>query len=132
MATGELEHEAEHLFDIVLHDPEFDGLMPDLNHNGAYQAVVDSINMLHTAPSPEDGQQENLSAEGCMVISLLQQWLVQYFCKKLMQLMTPEALILHRNKIPYTYLENYLANQAHFSLKDLVNNYYDTLEGTGW
>ena len=32
----------------------------------------------------------------CMVIALIAQWLVRFMCKKLMQLMTPEAAILKR------------------------------------
>jgi len=35
----------------------------------------------------------------CMVIALIAQWLVRFMCKKLMQLMTPEALILKRKYI---------------------------------
>ena len=36
------------------------------------------------------------SVETCMVIALITQWLVRFMCKKLMQLMTPEAAILKR------------------------------------
>ena len=36
------------------------------------------------------------SVEACMIIALITQWLVRFMCKKLMQLMTPEAAILKR------------------------------------
>ena len=52
--------------------------------------------------------------------SLLVQMLVRHVCKGLMQLMTPEALILHEHQIPASYIRNYLTFQKHFSLKDLV------------
>lgn len=132
MNASESELDAQQLFEIVLGDPVFDGLMEGLDHSLAAHAVVDAINTLHTASKPEDQNQFDLTPEGCMVISLLQQWFVRYFCKKLMQLMTSEALILNRNKIPFSYLVNYLSYQNHFSLKDLIERYYTTLEATGW
>ena len=128
----ELELDADTLFNIVLSDPVFEGLMEQLDHQSVRQAVVDAVNTLHTASKPEDQKQFDLSPEGCMVISILQQWLVRYFCKALIQLMTSEALILNRNKIPFSYLVNYLSYQNHFSLKELIERYYNTLEATGW
>lgn len=71
-----------------------------------------------------------LNPEGCMVISLLVQILVRFFTKKLMNLMTTEAVILHRDKIPSSYLEDYLSNQAHFSLKETIAKYYEALKDT--
>lgn len=128
----ELELDADQLFSMVLSDPIFEGVMEGLDHQLATQAVVDAINCLHTASKPEDQKPFDVTPDGCMVISLLQQWFVRYFCKKLMQLMTSEALILNRNKIPFSYLVNYLIYQNHFSLKQLVQSYYNTLEATGW
>ena len=55
-----------------------------------------------------------------LIRSLLIQWLVRHFCKRLMQLMTPEALVLHERQIPASYIHNYLTYQKHFSLKDLI------------
>ena len=63
------------------------------------------------APNIEDfdsgagGHVQTLSASNgaCMVIALITQWLVRFMCKKLMQLMTPEALILKRK-----YVCNYM------------------------
>ena len=63
-------------------------------------------------------------------MTLLQQWLVRYLCKRLMQLMTSEAFILYRNVLPSSYLENYISFQAHFSLQKLILKYYlDLKEG---
>jgi len=66
------------------------------------------------------------------VVALLQQWLVRYLCKRLMQLMTSEAFILYRNTLPSSYLKNYLSFQAHFSLQKLILNYHRALEHSGW
>ena len=73
-----------------------------------------------------------LSPEGCLVVALLQQWLVRYLCKRLMHLMTSEAFILYWNVIPSSYLKNYLSFQAHFSLKELILKYHRALEDSGW
>ena len=54
----------------------------------------DVINFDH-----EDGQTPTASNGACMVIALIAQWLVRFMCKKLMQLMTPEALILKRKYV---------------------------------
>ena len=58
------------------------------------------------------------------------QVLVRLLTKRLMSLMTTEAVVLNRNKIPYSYLEHYLTNQAHFSLKEAITNYHTALQAT--
>ena len=60
-----------------------------------------------------------------LIQSLFVQWLVRDFCKALMQLMTPEALVLHEHQIPASYIHNYLTYQKHFSLKDLIQQQLD-------
>ena len=84
----------------------------------------------HTSTSLQDGATQ-LSTEGCLVVTLLQQWLVRYLCKRLMQLMTSEAFILCRNVLPSSYLKNYISFQAHFSLKELILDYHHALEHSG-
>lgn len=80
------------------------------------------------------GEEEKVgvSPEVCLVVAVLEQWLVRYLCKRLTQLMTCEALILHRRQIPSSYIVNYLACQAHFSLRDLLGRYHSVLEASGW
>ena len=79
----------------------------------------------------QDGTTQ-LSPKGCLVVALLQQWLVRYLCKRLMQLMTSEAFILYQNTLPSSYLENYISFQAHFSLKELILKYHQALKESGW
>ena len=66
-----------------------------------------------------------VSKGAALVIAVLQQWLIRYMCKSLMQLMTPEALALHQQKIPISYRRSYLLYQDHFSLKDLITKYWE-------
>ena len=127
----ELRMDTQHVFSLIVCDPEFEGLLKTLTHQEAMNAVVEAINLLYTAPGPqEEGGQLDLTPEGCMVVSFLQQVLIRLLTKRLMQLMTTEAIILHRNKIPFSYLGNYLGNQAHFSLKEAVTNYHAALKAT--
>jgi len=127
----ELEADADHLFQLIQHDPKYDGLLRNLTHDDAMHAVADALNLLYNAPGPqEDGGQLDLTPEGCMVVSLLQQLLVRLLMKRMMQLMTTESVILYRNKIPHSYLNHYLTFQAHFSLKDLVSLYHGAFSAT--
>ena len=118
------------MFDLVLLDPKFKGLMQNMNHLSAAQAIPEAINVLHSDIALDMGEHLDVSPEGCLVIALLQQWLVRHLCKRLMQLMTSEALILHRNKIPFSYLKNYLNFHTHFSLQNLVESYHQAAEST--
>ena len=60
--------------------------------------VAEALELLYTgdAPPEDDEYDEVLGAsdEACMVTALVAQSLVRFMCKKLMQLMTPEAIIL--------------------------------------
>ena len=69
----------------------------------------------------------NMPASTELVTELLQQWLVMYLCKRLLQLMTPEALVTSQKKLPNHYISHYLNRQSHFSLKDLIVSYYSNL-----
>ena len=128
MQISSNELDADQLFSIVQHI--YGGVVEQLDCQTVVQAVIEAIDTLHTA-SELNGYTE-VSNEASLVISLLQQWLVRYFCMKLMQLMTPEALILNRNKIPLFYLVNYLTHQNHFSLKKLIQRCYMALESINW
>lgn len=98
-------------------------------HQDASQVVREAFKILCSAPSqPEQGEQEALTSDGCLVVSLLQQAFVRLFIKKLMNLMTTEAMILYRNKIPSSYLEDYIRNQAHFSLKEAITKHHTALK----
>ncbi len=100
--------------------------MANMTHNTAAQAIPEAINVLHKVVVAGI----DVTPEGCLVIALLQQWLVRFLTKRLMQMMTSEALILHRNKIPFSYLKNYLNFNTHFSLLNVVESYHQTVEST--
>ena len=62
------------------------------------------MQLVYTGAAPPDNGSEDYDILGasdgaCMVTTLIAQWLVRFMCKKLMQLMTPEALILKRKYV---------------------------------
>ena len=63
-----------------------------------------------------------------LVLSVLQQWLINYMYKRLMQLMTPEALVSNHEEIPSYYITHYLNCQSHFSLKHLLQKCYANIK----
>ncbi len=126
----EFKLDTEAVFELVLRDPKFKGVMTNMTHDIAAQAIPEAINVLHKDIAADRGEHVDVTPEGCLVIALLQQWLVRFLTKRLMQMMTSEALILHRNKIPFSYLKNYLNFNTHFSLLNLVESYHQAVEST--
>lgn len=102
-----------------------------MTHEDAMEAVTEAFNLLYSAPGPmQDEGVQYLTPEGCMVVAIIQQMLIRLLVKRLMNLMTAEAVVLNRNKIPYSYLGHYLINQAHFSLRETIRNYHGAVKAT--
>ena len=126
----ELERDVDHVCNLIMCDPKFEGTLKNMKRRDiARAAVSEAFNLLFSAPGP-GGDQLDLTPDACMVIAILQQLLIRLLTKRLMNLMTAEAVILNRKKIPYSYLGHYISNQAHFSLKDMIKNYHRALAAT--
>ena len=121
--------DCDYLFEMAKRDPYFSTIMMKLSHQDTRQAVIDAFNFLCTANEPGT-QDYHLNTASYMVIFLLQHLLVRHLTKKMMNLMTTEGFILNCNKIPYTYLRNYLDTQTHFSLKEAITRHHSTLRAT--
>ena len=50
----ELQSDADEVFKIAVCNPEFDGIMKNLEHQQASDAVHEAVNMLHSAPEPPE------------------------------------------------------------------------------
>ena len=119
----ELQLDTNHIFNLIKIDKKYANLLRNLPYREGMIAVTHALNLLYSAPPPgEEWGQRDLTPDGCMVVSILEQFFIRLFTKRLMNLMSAEAVILNRNKIPCTYLENYLSFQAHFSLKMAIEN----------
>ena len=124
--------DAKHLFSLLDNDAEFVGVLNSLSLETPNSIVNEALNLLHTAPDPNEKAvfTTEISEEACLVVSIMQQWLICHLSKTLMQLMTPEAICLHHKKIPTSLVENYLTNQHHFSLKKLIEYHLSALESS--
>lgn len=119
----EMKCDAEHLFQLVLSsNPDFKGVMRmEMKDPVSVRlAVLSALDTLQRGHVDSTYAAYAVAPATQLIRSLLVQWLVRHFCKALMQLMTPEALVLHEHQLPALYIHNYLTYQKHFSLKDLI------------
>ena len=52
-SLDELHRDTDSLFDLVLCDQQFEGLLPSLSHSSAVQAMAEAMRVLHSAPAPQ-------------------------------------------------------------------------------
>lgn len=106
-----MQHDAKSIISLLATTgSRFNGIVKILescNPAEIFQWIVESLDLIYTPKDPSEtnnddvGDYEPLGAsdEACMVIAVIAQWIVRFMCKKLMQLMTPEAAILKRKYI---------------------------------
>lgn len=107
--------------------------MAKITRENVAVVINEALHVLHNSPDPSDGNTSlEIHSSACVVIAVLMQWFVCYLCKRLMQVMTPEALAVHCRAIPNLYIRNYLKFQEHFNLKELVERHLDHLHHNDW
>lgn len=133
LSSKELTADAEHTFSVVCQDPNFKDIIPSLLPKNVSPLVDEVLHILYHDPTAHKNNPPLMvHTDSCMVISLLLQWLSSYMIRRLLQLMTPEALIVNIKQIPVPYREMYLRFQEHFSIKELINNHLEKLELNNW
>lgn len=114
---------AEHIFEMIMYsnDPEFQRILHNLKSKNIIAIVDEAFNCLYNGPHPRNAKEEfGIYTDTCTVIFVIMQWLVMYMCKRLMQLVTPEALVIHNQEIPRYYSQFYMKFQEHFDFKRMV------------
>lgn len=107
----ELQHDAKCIISLLANTgSEFSGVVKNLEScdpTVVFEWIVESLDLIYTPEDSHDGNYEPLKASdgASMVTAVITQWIVRFMCKKLMQLMTPEAAILKRK---YLYFYNLL------------------------
>ena len=129
LSVEEVEEDANYIFKMVLQNPEFERALAGINHENIAVVIDEALDVLH---QPTDADNLEVHTDALMVIAVLMQWFVSYLCKKLMQLVPPEAIPVHCSGIPTMYIRNYLEFQEHFSLKELVQRQLLQLQGNDW
>jgi len=110
----ELDHDASSIIKLLaITGSEFGGVAEELENcepKAISQWIAEALDLVYTGDAPPDidttdydtcEEEDTIKTLGasdgaCMVTALIAQWLVRFMCKKLMQLMTPEAAILKR------------------------------------
>ena len=115
--SKELEHDANNIINLLATaGSEFCGVAEELENcepDAISQWVAEALDLVYTGAAPpnidttdykdDDFATLGASKGACMITALIAQWLVRFMCKKLMQLMTPEAAIVKR-KYVYKHL----------------------------
>lgn len=120
----EIDNAAQHIFEMIMHskDAEFQRILDNLQSQNIISIVDEAFNCLYNGPHPRNTEKEfGIYTDTCTVISVIMQWLVMYLCKRLMQLVTPEALVIHNQEIPRYYSQYYMKFQEHFDFKGMIN-----------
>lgn len=138
----ELLSDVKHVMQLVSRDSQFAGQLSSLTNEEVLVAVPEALQGLYHS---KKGGRTDLSINACMVISgifygyyhhhyyyvyfvVFLQWLVRHLCKRLMQLMTTEALTARYRTLPHPYTECYLKDQSHFNLHALIDRQLQVME----
>ena len=129
----ELADDARYVTNLVTRDSQFAGRFSVLTKPDILQAVPEALEGLYHIHTGGGGgakmtARADLSINACMVISVFLQWLVRHLAKRLIQLMTMEAVTSHYRTLPLAYTETYLQHQSHFHLKTLIEKQIQVLE----
>lgn len=126
---SELDEEAMDLFSHfknIEKDELICGLIDDIsvrypNLKDVVQVVNDTCNILF------DPQSVEALPDTYLIISIISHLLCRYYCKRLMQVLTPEGLAVHFSQIPPSVHKFYLSHQEHFCLKTLIENHQERM-----
>lgn len=69
--------------------------------------------------------------ETYLIITIIYHWLSRYYCKRLMQVLTPEGLAVHFKQIPASLRRCYVHHQSHFCLKRLIEMQQNKMHQSG-
>ena len=122
--TASLSSAAEYVARVLTTDLDFSGILSNLCERTISSSIInEAVDYLVNKSNAS-----TIPTVACkMVIAFLLQWLVTYLCERLLQLVTPEALIINHKKIPSYYMDVYLNQQHHFKLKELITDYHSAL-----
>ena len=125
ITLNDLTEDVDYVVEELMHvsRTDFNKIIDKLIKNESLQTVVyKTVNYLLS-----DAEESTISVEIKLICGILELWLTLYFCKKLLQVMTPQSLIqIHARKWHYYYL----TRQSHFSLKKMISTMQLPLQNT--
>lgn len=124
--------DADAIFKIIFSDEKFSEEIERIKSGddvAVRNAVDGGLHTLFNASGTVDG---DVFLDYCLVIAVLAQWLLSFILKRLMQLMTPEALVKYNQLIPHMYLKHYIKFQPHFGIREVVDFQLSKLQRNKW
>ena len=122
-SEDELKSDVEHYLELIGSDKTFKKEFQEMEKNSILGAIDGALSLLYYRQDPNLSMLElpEVYLDSCMVISLLQQWLTNHLCKKMLQVIKPEALLVHYKELKHHqhFLRSY-TKQGHFCLKELI------------
>ena len=124
----EFSEDAKHIFAIVcINNQHFkihwDNLRADFSIDYIINSISSTIRHLRSSD-----RVEQLPMAVDFTCAILNQWLVVYYCKKMLQLMTPEALVTQGRSMYRHYFKTYLKRQVHFSLRKMTSTVFKAMQ----
>ena len=115
--------EAEEIFDSLMNEKpdKLKTIMDDLEMKTEDEVITLVNGVFQVLNDPN----EQASGEVCLIITVMSHFLIRYFCRCLMQVLTPEGLALRHESIPQSFCKHYMDHQEHFSLKKLIQNHIE-------
>ena len=110
----------ETIFGIIEKDDQFKRLIETRDKSDIISGINEAFQMLFEAASPQERPTVEIFPDACLMISVLQQWMIRHLCKRLLQILTPEGMAVNYVKVPRSYREVYFKYQDHFNLRNLV------------
>ena len=110
----------ETIFGIIEKDDQFKRLIETRDKSDIISGINEAFQMLFEAASPLVQPTVEIFPDACLMISVLQQWMIRHLCKRLLQILTPEGMAVNYVKVPRSYREVYFKYQDHFNLRNLV------------
>ena len=123
----ELEYDADSIIDLLTttdaRSSGVTGTLENCEPIKVSQWVAEALNLIYQGKAPpdkpdghtrddndDDDHVETLGASdgACMVTAVIAQWILRFMCKKLMQLLTPESVILNRKYVIYIHISYHM------------------------
>lgn len=120
MTSTDFDDDIEYLEAMVQNNEQLQTVLSTLDKPRASVVAVEAIKLL----LQQEGDVTDPEAQ--LVHFCIKSWLLLALCKKLLYVMKPEALVIHRS-LKTHFKMVYLKSQCHFSLPALISQSLDEL-----
>ena len=123
MNANELKEDSDYISSLLNVDKD---VLDNLEIGSINTAVSIAISWVMSEDT-DDSTIESDDINTQLVCAYIEKWLSVSLIKRMLHLMTPEALVTHNQNIPPHYRNIYLRHQSHFSLTNLISGVRESL-----